>query len=171
MIFVRDKGQMCNNILQYGHVYAWGREHGRATMSMRFAYKYQYFHICNTRYHNFPTYLYAKYGAKMGLFPVVCFDRQIPQLSGCFYHFGQFGSVPYRKSGRVIAPVFQSGQPVQQNRRSLMRSRKPNNSAHSVSLRIKLDEMKQTTYRVCRRFVFKAPMNSEMILTYRIAGE
>ena len=103
--------------------------------------------------------------------PVVCLDRQIPQLSGCFYHFGQFGSVPYRKSGRVIAPVFQSGQPVQQNRRSLMRSRKPNNSAHSVSLRIKLDEMKQTTYRVCRRFVFKAPMNSEMILTYRIAGE
>lgn len=76
MIFVRDKGQMCNNILQYGHVYAWGREHGRATMSMRFAYKYQYFHICNTRYHNFPTYLYAKYGAKMGLFPVVCFDRE-----------------------------------------------------------------------------------------------
>lgn len=74
MIFVRDKGQMCNNILQYGHVYAWGREHGRATMSMRFAYKYQYFHICNTRYHNFPTYLYAKYGAKMGLFQVVCFD-------------------------------------------------------------------------------------------------
>ena len=76
MIFVRDKGQMCNNILQYGHVYAWSREHGRATMSMRFAYKYQYFHICNTRYHNFPTYLYAKYGAKMGLFPVVCFDRE-----------------------------------------------------------------------------------------------
>lgn len=76
MIFVRDKGQMCNNILQYGHVYAWGREQGRKTMSMRFAYKYQYFHICNTSYHNFPTYLYAKYGAKMGLFSVVCFDRE-----------------------------------------------------------------------------------------------
>ena len=76
MIFVRDKGQMCNNILQYGHVYAWGREHGRTTMSMRFAYKYQYFHICNTRYHNFPTYLVAKYGAKTGLLPVVSFDQE-----------------------------------------------------------------------------------------------
>ena len=40
MIFVHDKGRMANNILQYGHVYAWGREHGRKTMSMRFAYKY-----------------------------------------------------------------------------------------------------------------------------------
>lgn len=29
MIFVTDKGRMCNNILQYGHVYAWAREHGR----------------------------------------------------------------------------------------------------------------------------------------------
>lgn len=74
MIFVRDKGRMCNNILQYGHVYAWGREHGRKTMSMRFAYKYQYFHICNTPYHNFPTYLYAKYAAKAGLLHRVGFD-------------------------------------------------------------------------------------------------
>ena len=45
MIFVRDKGQMCNNILQYGHVYAWAREHGQKAFSMRFAYKYRYFHI------------------------------------------------------------------------------------------------------------------------------
>lgn len=73
MIFVRDKGRMANNILQYGHVYAWGREHGRQTMSMRFAYKYRYFHICHTRHHNFLTYLFAKYTAKAGFLPVVNF--------------------------------------------------------------------------------------------------
>ena len=54
MIFVHDKGRMANNMLQYGHVYAWGREHGRTTMSMRFAYKYPWFHICHTPHHNFP---------------------------------------------------------------------------------------------------------------------
>lgn len=73
MIFVHDKGRLCNNILQYGHVFAWGREHGRSTMSMRFAYKYPYFHICDTRYHNFLTYLFAKYGAKTKLLPLVTF--------------------------------------------------------------------------------------------------
>ena len=73
MIFVRDRGRMANNILQYGHVYAWGREHGRQTMSMRFAYKYRYFHICHTRHHNFLTYLFAKYTAKAGFLPVVNF--------------------------------------------------------------------------------------------------
>lgn len=75
MIFVRDKGRMCNNILQYGHLYAWGREHGRQTMSMRFAYKYQYFHICHTPYHHWGSYLFAKYGAKLGLIPVVSFNE------------------------------------------------------------------------------------------------
>ena len=35
MIFVTDKGRMCNNILQYGHVYAWAREHGRKSISMQ----------------------------------------------------------------------------------------------------------------------------------------
>ena len=75
MLFVRDKGRMCNNILQYGHVYAWGREHGRRTMSMRFAYKYPYFHICGTAWHNFLTYLFAKYGAKTGLLPVISFNE------------------------------------------------------------------------------------------------
>ena len=78
MIFVRDKGRMCNNILQYGHLYAWGREHGRRTMSMRFAYKYQYFHICHTPYHNFLVYLCAKYGAKWGLLPVADFGTDAP---------------------------------------------------------------------------------------------
>ena len=65
---------MANNILQYGHVYAWGREHGRKTMSMRFAYKYSYFHICDTKHHNFATYVFAKYAAKWGLIPMVTFS-------------------------------------------------------------------------------------------------
>ena len=76
MIYVRDKGRMCNNILQYGHLYAWGREHRRETMSMRFAYKYRYFKICHTRHHHFLRYLFAKYGAKWGLLPVVSFDTE-----------------------------------------------------------------------------------------------
>ena len=76
MIFVHDKGRMANNMLQYGHVYAWGREHGRTTMSMRFAYKYPWFQICETKYHNFMTYLFAKYGAKLGLFPTIHFDQE-----------------------------------------------------------------------------------------------
>lgn len=72
---------MCNNILQYGHVYAWGREHGRRTMSMRFAYKYQYFHICDTPFHNFPTYLFAKYAAKWRLIPTVGFHAFYPDTT------------------------------------------------------------------------------------------
>lgn len=76
MIFVHDKGRMANNMLQYGHVYAWGREHGCPTMSMRFAYKYPWFHICHTPYHNFPTYVFAKYAAKWGLIPTVHFDEE-----------------------------------------------------------------------------------------------
>lgn len=76
MIFVHDKGRMANNILQYGHFYAWGREHGRVTMSMRFAYKYPWFHIGDTPHHNFPTYVLAKYAAKWGLIPTVRFEEE-----------------------------------------------------------------------------------------------
>ena len=65
---------MCNNILQYGHLYAWGREHKRLTVSMRFAYKYKYFKICHTRYHLFAVYAFAKYASKWGLIPVVKFN-------------------------------------------------------------------------------------------------
>lgn len=74
MIFVRDKGRMCNNMLQYGHVYAWAREHGKRTVSMRFAYKYPYFYICTTAYHNFLTYVTAKYLAKWNIIPTVSFN-------------------------------------------------------------------------------------------------
>ncbi len=82
MIYVRDKGRLCNNILQYGHLYAWGREHGRETMSMRFAYKYRWFRICHTRHHHLLRYLWAKYGAKWGLLPVVSFDTDGADYSG-----------------------------------------------------------------------------------------
>ena len=66
---------MCNNILQYGHLYAWGREHGRATVSMRFAYKYPFFAISESRHHNFAMYLAGKWGAGLGLLPVVDFEE------------------------------------------------------------------------------------------------
>lgn len=74
MIFAHDKGRLCNNILQFAHVYAWGREHGKRVMSMRFAYKYRYFKICHTARHNFFNYLIAKYGSRWGFLPVVHFD-------------------------------------------------------------------------------------------------
>lgn len=73
MIFAKDKGRMCNNLLQYGHVYAWAREHGRRSVSMRFCYKYQYFKICHTPWHHFIVYVVAKYAAKWGLIPTVAF--------------------------------------------------------------------------------------------------
>ena len=76
MIYVTDKGRLANNIFQYGQLYAWGREHGRATMSMRFAYKYPYFRIAHTRYHNFLMYAMAKYAAKLHLIPIVDFDGE-----------------------------------------------------------------------------------------------
>lgn len=73
MILVRDKGQMCNNIIQFGHVYAWAREHGLKAVSMRFAYKYQYFRICNTPWHNLATYVLGKLGVQLGLLPEVVY--------------------------------------------------------------------------------------------------
>lgn len=76
MIFVTDKGRMANNIFQYGQLYAWGREHGRKTMSMRFAYKYPDFKIAHTRYHHFLIYVLAKWAAKLRLIPTVDFNGQ-----------------------------------------------------------------------------------------------
>ena len=75
MIFARDKSQMCNNLLQYAHVYAWGREHGRKVISMRFSYKYQYFHICHTNLTGFGWYLFAKYMAVLHLLPTASFKH------------------------------------------------------------------------------------------------
>lgn len=76
MIFARDKSQMCNNLLQYAHVYAWGRAHGRKVISMRFSYKYQYFHICHTPLTGFGWYLLAKYAAALKLLPTASFKSQ-----------------------------------------------------------------------------------------------
>ncbi len=75
MMFARDKSQMCNNLLQYAHVYAWGREHGRKVISMRFSYKYQYFHICHTSLTGFGWYLFAKCMAALGLLPTASFKH------------------------------------------------------------------------------------------------
>ncbi len=65
---------MCNNILQYAHVYAWAKEHHRHTVSMRFAYKYQYFHICTTPHHNILYYLAGKFLAQWGVIPTVTYE-------------------------------------------------------------------------------------------------
>ncbi len=75
MIFARDKSQMCNNLLQYAHVYAWGREHGRKVISMRFSYKYPFFKICHTDLTGFGWYLLAKYAAAVGLLPTASFKH------------------------------------------------------------------------------------------------
>lgn len=73
-LFVHDRGRMCNNILQFGHVYAWARENGCKAISMRFAYKYQYFRLCHTRWHSFLIYVIAKFAAKIHLLPTIDFD-------------------------------------------------------------------------------------------------
>ena len=75
MIFARDKSQMCNNLLQFAHVYAWGREHGRQVMSMRFSYKYPYFKITHSKYVSFPLYVLAKALAAVKLLPTASFKH------------------------------------------------------------------------------------------------
>lgn len=75
ILFARDKSQMCNNLLQFAHVYAWGREHGRRTISMRFSYKYPYFHIQHTDHTSFIWYLLAKYAAALHILPTVSFKH------------------------------------------------------------------------------------------------
>ncbi len=66
---------MCNNLLQFAHVYAWAREHGRSVMSMRFSYKYPYFKISHSKYVSFPLYLFAKYMAALKLLPTASFKH------------------------------------------------------------------------------------------------
>jgi hypothetical protein len=74
MIFVTDKGRMANNIFQYGQLYAWGREHHRPTMSMRFAHMYPEFRIAHTRHHNWLVYVLVKLMARMKMIPTVEFN-------------------------------------------------------------------------------------------------
>lgn len=75
MIFARDKSQMCNNLLQFAHVYAWGRKHNQRVISMRFSYKYPWYKVQKTKYCNFFLYLFAKYSAALKLLPTVSFKR------------------------------------------------------------------------------------------------
>lgn len=94
MIFVRDKGQMCNNMLQYGHVYAWAREHNRSVMSMRFSYKYQYFRLCHNFKHNFVFYALAKFMHSIGILPAVSYwlpkDEGSRELEDYMLHHTNF---------------------------------------------------------------------------------
>jgi len=66
---------MCNNLLQFAHVYAWGREHGRRVMSMRFSYKYPYFKISRSQFVSFPLYVLAKGLAAVRLLPTASFKH------------------------------------------------------------------------------------------------
>ena len=90
MIFATDKGRLCNNILQFGHVYAWAKEHGKDAIAMRFCYKYRYFAVCESKHYNWITYLFAKYSAKLHLLPTISFmekedfnDENIARLKAC----------------------------------------------------------------------------------------
>ncbi len=143
MIFVRDKGQMCNNLLQYAHLYAWGREHGKKTVSMRFAYKYQYFHICHTRWHWFITYLFAKWGAALHLIPCVTFpfekgpdtttqERKMLNLPCCVVE-GWRVEYPmlFLKYRQEIVQLFTFNLPIQQKVKNWMDS---NSSKESLRL-------------------------------------
>lgn len=95
MIFVKGYGQMCNNILQYAHLYAFGREYGVTTISMRFAYKYRYFKLCKQRLHCFPVYLIAKLLIATHLIECIKKDntpeiverlRTAPVIASCAWH-------------------------------------------------------------------------------------
>lgn len=67
---------MCNNLLQFAHVYAWAREHNRSVMSMRFSYKYPHFRISKSRYVSFTLYLFVKYMAALKLIPTASFKHE-----------------------------------------------------------------------------------------------
>ena len=66
---------MCNNLLQFAHVYAWGREHGRKVMSMRFSYKYPFFKITHSNLVSFPLYVIAKLLAAIKVLPTASFKH------------------------------------------------------------------------------------------------
>ena len=66
---------MCNNLLQFAHVYAWGREHGRKVMSMRFSYKYPFFKITHSDLVSFPLYVIAKLLAAIKVLPTASFKH------------------------------------------------------------------------------------------------
>ena len=63
---------------------------------------------------------------------VVGLFRQIPQFASGLHHFGQVVPFPDCQTRRIIAPVFQMGQPFQQNRRRLLAAGKTYNSTYAV---------------------------------------
>lgn len=67
---------MCNNILQYAHAYVWGKENHIPVVSMRFAYKYRYFEVCDYKYHRLSMYLLAKVLVKLQF--IKCFFLDNP---------------------------------------------------------------------------------------------
>lgn len=83
MLFVRDKGQMCNNIYQYIKMYAWARKHNLKSMSMRFAHKYKGFAICHTPYHNKTVYILVKALKILKLIPVVNYEDENTTAEEC----------------------------------------------------------------------------------------
>ena len=82
MMFVNDRGQMGNNVFQYMQFYAWALEHGRSVMSMRFAYKYQYFKICEMPRENMLWRMIGIWGAKLGLMPTVRYEGLDADIEG-----------------------------------------------------------------------------------------
>ena len=76
LAFVTGYGQLCNNILQFGHLYAWGKNNGIDIIGMRFCYKYPFFKINQKKEYNWFTYLFAKYGYKLKFIPKVSFMEE-----------------------------------------------------------------------------------------------
>lgn len=143
MIFVTDKGRMANNIFQYGQLYAWGREHGRQTMSMRFAYKYPYFRIAHTRYHNFMMYVLAKWAAKLHLIPTIVFDGeergQIEALKAHKHVLVTGWSVRFpelfQKYKDEIVSLFEFDAPIRQHVATSMKQSEPGTVKLGVHIR------------------------------------
>lgn len=77
MVFALDFGQICNNILQFGHVYAWAREHGQRCIGLRFASKYRTgFKVCHKPYYNRFVFYLVKLLAKYHVIPTIEFSEK-----------------------------------------------------------------------------------------------
>lgn len=76
MIYAKGYGQMCNNILQFGHLYVWGKRYGLSVIGLRFCYKYSFFALNKEKHYNWFVYLFAKYGNKLGFIPTVSFLKE-----------------------------------------------------------------------------------------------
>lgn len=76
MIFTLDYGQLANNILQYGHVFAWAKENGQRCIGLRFASKYPTgFKICHDPLHYKIVYLLVKTLVRLKLIPQISYTE------------------------------------------------------------------------------------------------